>query len=56
MVGSRTIAAREVLRLGELDVDLTDAEAENQLRQEALFTLRDLSESWWSGERRSTGW
>jgi hypothetical protein len=46
----------DVLPLGDARIDLTDAEAENQVRLEALLTLHDLSESWWSGERRATGW
>jgi hypothetical protein len=34
------------------DIDLIEAEREDDVRQEAFLTLHDLSESWWSGERR----
>ncbi len=51
MVGSR-VSPWEMLLVREPDVDLTEAEAENGIRREALRTLHDPSESWWSGERR----
>jgi hypothetical protein len=51
LTGSRT-APWVLLPVREPDVDLREAEAENQVRQEALLTLHELSESWWSGERR----
>jgi hypothetical protein len=46
------VAPLDVLLVREPDVDLTDAEADSRIRREALLTLHDLSESWWSGERR----
>jgi len=42
----------DLTHVAESDPDLTHPEAEDEIRQQALATLRELSESWWSGERR----
>jgi hypothetical protein len=51
LAGGR-ISPWHLLPVREPDVDLTDAEAEDEIRQQALVTLHELSDSWWSGERR----
>jgi hypothetical protein len=50
-VTTRRLSVWDVVSVDEPRVDLTESEA-NDVRREALLTLHELSESWWSGERR----